>query len=367
MAATACSKDLRSRFQGCLAAAVAGDCLGAPFEVSGVKSVEEVVKFEQQLSRYIEKELKAKHLEYTDDTAMARSVAQSLIDNKGKFNARDMAKRFHDEYLKESNRGYGGNVIDILGPLGDPELTDVFHPATTQFNGSGSYGNGGAMRVAPVGLAFYNNFEMMKQVAVDSARITHSNCLGYNGALLLSCAVYSALHIEAGTAVNSDQFIEKLIDIMKDVEAIDHTMQDSGDNQPKKSKLDESVADDPVYTRKLMAAQEFLKRDNVDNKEVVEVLGNGIAAQRSVVTAVYCFLRSVKSIETIPTQNGLVRTILYAISMNGDTDTIATMAGAIGGAYYGLESMPEKWREVCEGVGDAIKQGDELFKLNVGN
>ena len=32
-------------------------------------------------------------LEFTDDTAMARSIAQSLIDNKGKFDGKDLAKK----------------------------------------------------------------------------------------------------------------------------------------------------------------------------------------------------------------------------------------------------------------------------------
>lgn len=40
----------------------------------------------------------------------------------------------------------------MLQHIGEKDIKDVFQPAKGQFDGSGSYGNGGAMRVAPVGL-----------------------------------------------------------------------------------------------------------------------------------------------------------------------------------------------------------------------
>ena len=60
--------------------------------------------------------------------------------------------RFAKEFEKEPGRGYGGNVITVLRALADPNLKDLFQPAREQFNGTGSYGNGGGMRIAPLGL-----------------------------------------------------------------------------------------------------------------------------------------------------------------------------------------------------------------------
>lgn len=37
--------------------------------------------------------LRSGELEYTDDTAMARCVAESLIDNNGQLNTKDLAKK----------------------------------------------------------------------------------------------------------------------------------------------------------------------------------------------------------------------------------------------------------------------------------
>ena len=62
--------------------------------------------------------------------------------------------------------------------------------------------------------------------------------------------------------------------------------------------------------------------------------------------------------------NVFERTILYAISLGGDTDTVATMAGAMAGGYYGLDIIPSWWRDSCEGVQKAMEQADELFSIS---
>ena len=53
--------------------------------------------------------------------------------------------------------------------------------------------------------------------------------------------------------------------------------------------------------------------------------------------------------------------MLYAISLGGDTDTIATMAAAIAGAALGDEQIPESWQYYCEGVADAEDFAEKLF------
>ena len=46
-------------------------------------------------------------------------------------------------------------MITVLRALGNPSLGDIYQPAKDQFDGSGSYGNGGGMRIAPLGLFCY--------------------------------------------------------------------------------------------------------------------------------------------------------------------------------------------------------------------
>lgn len=77
------------------------------------------------------------------------------------------------------------------------KFEDVWKPARNQFNGSGSYGNGGAMRVSPVALFSPSNYDKMIELARKCTELTHTNRLGVNGALLQVCYVfmYSFSHL----------------------------------------------------------------------------------------------------------------------------------------------------------------------------
>ena len=59
------------------------------------------------------------------------------------------------------------------------------------------------------------------------------------------------------------------------------------------------------------------------------------------------------------------RTIIYAITLGGDTDTIASMAGAIAGAFYGPIKLSEsrKYYKYCEETNAICETGNRLYKL----
>ena len=59
----------------------------------------------------------------------------------------------------------------------------------------------------------------------------------------------------------------------------------------------------------------------------------------------------------------LAQTILYAVSLGGDCDTIASMAGAIAGAYYGDDDIPPAWVSQCEGAEAATDLADQLYSF----
>ncbi|XP_035658254.1 ADP-ribose glycohydrolase ARH3-like [Branchiostoma floridae] len=376
---------LRSRFRGCLAAAVAGDCIGAEFE-GRCRPVDKILGYVEHVNKQ-----RGREVEFTDDTAMARSVASSLIECKG-FDARDMATRFAKEYKRESGRGYGGNVITVFYRLLDEGLQDVFEPAREQFDGRGSYGNGGAMRVAPVALYAYGNVEKVQDVAKQTAMITHFNREGYNGAILEALAVHLALQQSKDENLNVVKFVDNLLEKMRIVEVNDagssqsegQAVGQSEDNKTGQSEGTEgdqseeekgskeaasskeaSLPDQP-YCAKLEIMKEFLQREKVSRQEVQDQLGNDIKALNSVPAAIFSFLHCTRSVDDIPTDNALERTIIYAISLGGDTDTIATMAGAIAGAYYGIEYVPPPWMKACEGANDAVRFADQLYCLATG-
>lgn len=53
-------------------------------------------------------------------------------------------------------------MITVFRKFLSPKCRDVFEPARAQFNGKGSYGNGGAMRVAGISLAYSSIQDVQK-------------------------------------------------------------------------------------------------------------------------------------------------------------------------------------------------------------
>ncbi|XP_053701018.1 ADP-ribosylhydrolase ARH3 [Synchiropus splendidus] len=335
-----------SRFRGALVAAVLGDCVGGEFE--GVEEVppESVLRHLGSL----EDEAKGDGiLEYSDDTAMTRCVAQSLLTRTG-YDERDMARRFAKEYTASPHRGYGNGVIQVLRKLSSSQLADVYQPARDQFNGRGSFGNGGAMRAAPFALAFPDPGDVKKFSRLGST-LTHSCSLGYNGAVLQALAVHLSLQ---GALDLPQQFISRLIAEMEEVE----------DEEPTRTEARVLKEADKPFCERLHRVQELVDRSNVSIEEVIAELGNGIAALHSVPTAIFCVLHCLQPREILPeSYGGLERTIAYSLALGGDTDTIASMAGAIAGAHYGYEAIPPSWIKCCEGSQDADLSARRLHAL----
>uniref|UniRef100_A0A8B9T2Z5 ADP-ribosylhydrolase ARH3 n=1 Tax=Anas platyrhynchos TaxID=8839 RepID=A0A8B9T2Z5_ANAPL len=308
MAAAAGSGGLRlvprpgpARFRGCLAGALLGDCLGAVFEGRSVVKLPDLLRF----LRGLEPAPGPKRFQYTDDTAMSRSVVQSLLA-KREFDEVDMAKRFAEEYKKEPNRGYGMAVVNVFKKLLSPKCNDVFEPARAQ--------------VAGISLAYSDVQDVKKFCSL--------------------CVFFCSLQ-----KLSKETFLEQLISHMEDIEADD------------KSLTDARVL---VWERRPECSAAL----KIIVLVVFFLTGNGIAALRSVPTAIYSFLRCMEADPDIPEHySNLQRTIIYCISLGGDTDTIATMAGAIAGAYYGEEQIPPSWEQSCEAFQETQKLANSLYEL----
>merc|ERR1719154_1035862 len=125
--------------------------------------------------------------------------------------------------------------------------------------------------------------------------------------------------------------------------------------------LFESSRQNKDYSSKLVQVEEYL--DSSSETELEEIcfeLGNTVAAIESVPTALFCFLRCMRDFEK---EEQFEQTIRLAIRLGGDTDTIASMAGAISGAYLGLEAIPEFMIRSCEAVEDAHKHATAIHGI----
>ncbi len=100
------------------------------------------------------------------------------MSTQGCLDQRDLARRFTLEYFRNPYRGYGRGVVDIFEKLREQEdFSDCLGPSKAQFGGSGSYGNGGAMRVHPVALFCGPEAtrDILEETAKDSAMVTHAH------------------------------------------------------------------------------------------------------------------------------------------------------------------------------------------------
>jgi len=317
------------QFKGCMVGGLVGDCLGANFEMR----YENLVPKEKIDTFFVNLPDTAKVQRYTDDSAMARQIAISFIDCRG-FQYKDLAKRFTTAYFAEPWRGYGGSVVDVFKKL-RADGSDPFGPASEQFDGSGSYGNGAGMRAHPIALASFGaETAEIITTAVNVGRITHAPGQGAGGGLLQTLAVSQAL-----TCASPDKILKNL---QRDI------------------KLFEAERNNSDYTHKLQLVEECLSKPDEDLAEIGFELGNDVSAIESVPTALFCFLRCCKDFEKT---EQFEQTIRLAIRLGGDTDTIASMAGAISGAYLGAEYIPEFMSKPCESRAEAVQLAQNIYNI----
>jgi ADP-ribosylglycohydrolase len=131
---------------------------------------------------------------WTDDTAMALSIVD-VLERFGRIEQDELARMFGKSFAKEPHRGYGGGAFNILDKLDRGMDWRTVSPAV--FDGTGSMGNGAAMRAAPIGAFFHDNTALAAENARLSAEVTHAHVEGRAGAIAVAVA---AAHLAGGGA-----------------------------------------------------------------------------------------------------------------------------------------------------------------------
>ncbi len=293
-----------SAFQGCLAGLALGDALGAPFE--GL-----MPPLESGFDAFLKNPPPI--LRYTDDTEMAIGVAESLIARRG-FDADHMARRFAENF--DPSRGYGPGTTAVLDMIrrGVP-----WKDANRTVFPEGSFGNGAAMRAAPIGLFFGQRPDEIRKITFEASAVTHDHPLAKEGALLITLAISGILSGKSRGGI-----------------------------------LDElsEMVETPEYKEKLHTIREFVGHP-VSMETVIEKLGHSVLAHESAPTALYSYLRA---------GHDYLKCIRFSVSVGGDTDTISAMAGALSGAKVGIEKIPEGLLERLEGRDKILSLASELFE-----
>ena len=136
---------------------------------------------------------------YTDDTEMAIAIVETL-GARGAIDQDALALAFAERFARLPERGYGPVAYWILHRIGDGMPWQ--EASTTPYNGAGSKGNGGAMRVAPLGAYFADAPDTAIAEALLSAAVTHAHPQGQAGAAAVAFAA-TLLARESGAAIDA--------------------------------------------------------------------------------------------------------------------------------------------------------------------
>ncbi len=206
---------------------------------------------------------------FTDDSVLTAAVAETLLsfdETPGEREFKDaLIYAFHQYGKAYFNCGFGGRFFDwVIDRKREPY---------------GSYGNGSAMRVSPVGW-YASTLEEAERFAKWSAEVTHNHPEGIKGAVATAGAIFLA---RSG----------KMKPVIKHyVEGLGYALNVPVVRLQKTNDFDEScMATIPVAVRCFLEGEDF--EDTIRN----------------------------------------------AISVGGDSDTIGAIAGSIAEAYFGVDEV----------------------------
>jgi ADP-ribosylglycohydrolase len=241
-------------------------------------------------------------LRWTDDTNMALSI-YACLKEQGAIDQERLAQHFAQHF--DHGRGYGMGARQVLIRI---LAGEDWHSAGQQVFSEGSFGNGGAMRIAPLGAYFADDLTLCVEQAKLSCEVTHAHPEGIAGGIAVAVAAAQATRLR-------------------------------GDAKPTRVALLDLVL---PYVPESEVRQRLLRaRDlpaGISRDEAAAVLGTGslITAQDTVPFCLWCAGEYLDDYQ---------QAVLQAVSIRGDGDTNGAIVGGIIACYTGIEAIPQLWIE----------------------
>jgi len=296
----------RAQFQGTLLGLATGDALGGP--------VEFMSRFEiaQRYGGGVRKMvgggwLRLRPGETTDDTAMARALAESLVA-RGSFDVDDVAGRYV-EWLRSDPKDVGNITKLALRAWSKGVTLPAAALGAHRQLGGKSAGNGTIMRCAPIALRYAYDERRMMDAAHDDALITHFDPRAWTGSVAVCLLIYR---------------------LLRDV--------------PPQQAVASVVA--------------RLRREPRAAAEVAATLAAVRPGQRAdeLPTGGYVLDTLRIAVWALLGNTSFEDTVVAAVNLGGDADTQGAVAGAFAGAFYGVDAIPADWLQ-------PLAERDELSKL----
>lgn len=250
---------------------------------------------------------------WSDDTSLTICLIDAI--NNG-YSIEKVAKNFVNFYKQACFTPYG-EIFDIGNSTRDSiaQICAGRNPIDCGGRLDTDNGNGSLMRILPI--AFYgqrlNGKELIGMVEEISS-LTH----GHKRAKL-ACIFYVEFAVQIIFGYEKEKALDKTITFVND-------------------NCLETYSD------------ELKNFERILNKEIISVSEDKIKSTGYVIDTLEAVLW------TFFHADGYRETILKAINLGGDTDTIAAIAGGISGIYYGLSDIPNEWIQ-------SIAKKEELYQM----
>jgi ADP-ribosylglycohydrolase len=292
--------DFESRVAGAVLGAAIGDALGHPTEFLDSRSIATrfgpagVTGFELWWER--DGRLFAP---YTDDTQLAIVVLRALTSS--------CRAGAWEEIMPAIATGIAGWVDAPRGGHRAPGNACLAGARRLlegapwrEAGGADAGGCGSVMRAYPFGLFFGDDFDHARELAAEHSQMTHRHPIA-----LAACAAMAV-------AVGAETY--------------------PSDRNPDSAILEAAAYYDPGTAEMIRDAREA-GREQADPGEILERL-QGWAAHEAIAAAIYCVAYHGGDFE---------KSVLLGANAPGDSDSVATLAGAILGARHGIEGIPPDW------------------------
>jgi ADP-ribosylglycohydrolase len=246
---------------------------------------------------------------WSDDTAQALVLVRELVEGGGIVDQDRLALRLAAAYTEDTHRGYGASMHDVLRRIdaGEPWRVVV----AGQFGGQGSWGNGAAMRAAPLGAWHAADLEVAAEQAARQGEVSHHHPEAVAGAVAVALAAALAARSRGGPAPAGSDFLRAVAERLPDTDVRSGVR---------------IAARMPVHTSVRHAA---------------EVLGSGyrMSGPDTVPFALWCAAGNLDDL-----QEGLWVTV----AGRGDIDTTCAIAGGVIAARTGVAALPPAWHAARE-------------------
>ena len=242
---------------------------------------------------------------YTDDTVMAISIVETL--NKFQYIEQDyLAQIFAQRYIEQPSRGYGSNAGRTLR-----EISQGIHwrqASSNAFSGMGSMGNGGAMRAAPIGAYFYDDYERVIHEAKASCEVTHSHEDAQAGTIAVAVAAAYCVRKNSSPNISEKSLLDTIVETMPESDTKSRIIR--AINIPFDSRLD----------------------------YVIACLGNGsnLCSYDTVPIALWFVANN---------SSNFCEALWNSVAALGDRDTICAIVGSLVALSVGEEQLPKTWIE----------------------